>query len=179
MKYLIVVDMQNDFIDGALGTKEAEAIVDNVCKKINDLKEQGYEVIATSDTHFSDEDEYEEKRYSNTQEGKKLPVPHCIKNTEGWEINDKVKEALGDAKVFNKYTFGSEELAVYMKAKEPEEIEILGLCTDICVVSNALLLKAALTETPIRIDQSCCAGVTVESHNAALTTMRMCQIEVY
>ena len=114
----------------------------------------------------------------DTQEGSNLPVPHCIKNTEGWEINEKVKEALGDAKIFNKYTFGSEELAVYMKAKEPEEIEILGLCTDICVVSNALMVKANFYEKTVKVDSSCSAGVTVKSHNEALNTMRMCQIEI-
>jgi nicotinamidase-related amidase len=179
MKYLIVVDMQNDFIDGALGTEEALGIVENVCNKIKELKEKGYEILATRDTHFGEEEADEAKRYMNTQEGSNLPVPHCIYGTPGWEIAEKVKEAMGDVKVFDKYTFGSEELAHYMKAVQPEEIELLGLCTDICVVSNALMIKAFLPEVPMRIAADCCAGVTVESHNAALKTMSMCQIQVY
>ncbi|MBE5956029.1 MAG: cysteine hydrolase [Lachnospiraceae bacterium] len=179
MKYLIVVDMQNDFIDGALGTQEAQGIVQNVCNKIKELKEKGYEIIATRDTHFGADDADESKRYMNTQEGSKLPVPHCIYGTSGWEIADPVKAAIGDAKVFDKYTFGSEELAHYMKSVNPEEIELLGLCTDICVVSNALMIKAFLPEIPMKIAADCCAGVTVESHNAALKTMSMCQVEIY
>ena len=178
MKYLIVVDMQNDFIDGALGTPEAQGILENVCSKIRELKEQGYEIIATRDTHFGEEEE-EAKRYMNTQEGKKLPVPHCIYGTHGWEIAEDIKEAMGDVKVFDKYTFGSEDLAHYMKSVQPEEIELLGLCTDICVVSNALMIKAFLPEVPMKVAADCCAGVTVESHEAALKTMAMCQIEVY
>lgn len=176
MKYLIVVDMQNDFIDGALGTREAEAIVPHVCEKIKILKEKGYEIIATRDTHYSEEEPEIEKRYSHTQEGRNLPVPHCIYGTRGWEVADEVQRAMGDVRFFDKNTFGSEELARYVKSGDPEEIELLGLCTDICVVSNALLLKAFLPEVPIRISAKCCAGVTVESHEAALNTMRMCQI---
>ena len=179
MKYLVVVDMQNDFIDGALGTAEAQAIVDSVCDKIKEYKEAGYGIVATRDTHFSDEDEQKERRYSNTQEGRNLPVPHCLKGTQGWEIHDKVKAAMGEVPVFDKLTFGSEELASYMKEVQPEEVELLGLCTDICVVSNALLIKAALPEVPMKISRNCCAGVTVESHEAALKTMTMCQITVY
>ena len=179
MKYLVVVDMQNDFIDGALGTAEAQGIVDNVCDKIKELKNQGYEVIATRDTHFGEEDSDESRRYMNTQEGSKLPVPHCIYGTKGWEIADRIKEAMGDVKVFDKYTFGSEELAHYMKSVQAEEIELLGICTDICVVSNALMIKAFLPEVPMKVSADCCAGVTVESHQAALKTMSMCQVEVY
>ena len=179
MKYLIVVDMQNDFIDGALGTPEAQGIVENVCNKIKELNEQGYEIIATRDTHFGEEDADEAKRYMNTQEGSKLPVPHCIYGTPGWEIADRIKAVMGDVKVFDKYTFGSEELAHYMKSVQPEEIELLGLCTDICVVSNALMIKAFLPEVPMKVAADCCAGVTVESHQAALKTMSMCQVEVY
>ena len=179
MKYLVVVDMQNDFIDGALGTPEAQNIVDNVCSKIIELKGKGYEVIATRDTHFDEKEADINKRYMNTQEGSKLPVPHCIYGTPGWKIADRVSEAMGEVKVFDKYTFGSEDLAYYMKSVQPEEIEFLGLCTDICVVSNALIVKAFLPEVPMKIAANCCAGVTVESHNAALKTMAMCQIEVY
>ena len=179
MKYLIVVDMQNDFIDGALGTTEAQGIVENVCSKIKELKSQGYEIIATRDTHFGEDDSDESRRYMNTQEGSKLPVPHCIYGTKGWQIADSVQEAMGDVKVFDKYTFGSEELAHYMKSVQPEAIELLGICTDICVVSNALMIKAFLPEVPMKIAADCCAGVTVESHQAALQTMSMCQVEVY
>ena len=172
-KVLIVVDMQNDFIDGALGTKEAQAIVGNVVKKIRDY--EGHLVIATKDTHGED--------YLNTSEGRHLPVPHCIKGTKGWEIRDEIAEELknADAKVIEKPTFGSEQLAEYlgeMAQKEELEIELAGLCTDICVVSNALLLKAKMPESVIKINADCCAGVTVESHEAALLTMKMCQIEI-
>lgn len=172
-KVLIVVDMQNDFIDGALGTKEAQAIVDNVVKRIKDYED--HTVIATKDTHGED--------YLNTSEGKHLPVPHCIKGTKGWEIRDEVAEELKktDAKVIEKPTFGSEQLAEYlgeMAQKEELEMELVGLCTDICVVSNVLLLKAKMPESVIKVKEDCCAGVTVESHKAALLTMKMCQIEI-
>lgn len=169
---LIVVDMQKDFVDGALGSKEAVAIVDNVVKKI-----EGFDgdIIVTYDTH--------EKEYMQTQEGRKLPVPHCIRDTEGWALDKKVQQALDKKEYYplEKPTFGSTALPLYIKEKygsEEIEIELIGLCTDICVVSNALLLKASLLETEISVDSSCCAGVTVESHNAALTTMKMCQINV-
>ena len=173
-KILIVVDMQNDFIDGSLGTPEAEAIVDNVVAKINTYTKDC--VYATRDTHQDD--------YLMTQEGEKLPIVHCIEGTHGWEINDKVKEALGTAVVMNKPTFGSLQLADLMMMEffgheQSEcEVELVGLCTDICVVSNAMILKARLPEAKISVDASCCAGVTPESHEAALKTMQMCQIEV-
>ena len=172
MKILIVVDMQNDFIDGALGTKEAVAIVDNVVEKINN---HNGEIIVTYDTHFDN--------YMQTQEGKNLPVPHCIKGTDGWQLDSKVQSALNnkDYRIIEKLTFGSTELPEYIKQNynvDDIEIELIGLCTDICVVSNALLLKANLLETKIIVDAKCCAGVTVDSHNAALTTMKMCQINV-
>jgi len=171
-KVLIVVDMQKDFVDGALGTKEAVVIVDNVVKKI-----EGFDgdIIVTYDTH--------PETYMETQEGKNLPVPHCIKGTDGWKLDAKVQAAVDkkDFKVIEKPTFGSTELPEYMKANyNPAEIEIelIGLCTDICVVSNALLLKANFLETKVSVDASCCAGVTPESHQAALTTMKMCQVHV-
>lgn len=168
-KVLIVVDMQKDFIDGALGTKEAEAIVDNVEMKI---KEFAGEVIFTRDTHFDN--------YSETQEGRKLPVPHCIKETEGWEINERLEKLrIPEMKVFDKITFGSVELAEYLKSdKELESVTLIGLCTDICVISNALLIKAFLPEVDITVDEKCCAGVTPESHENALKAMKMCQINV-
>ena len=170
MKYLIVVDMQNDFITGSLGTKEAEAILPKVIEKVKAFDGR---VIYTKDTHRSD--------YLCTQEGKNLPVEHCIRDTHGWEIREDIAEMMPAAKIVDKPTFGSVELAAMLKEeneKEELELELIGLCTDICVVSNALLLKASMPEITIRVDSSCCAGVTPESHEAALTTMRMCQIEV-
>lgn len=171
-KLLIVVDMQKDFVDGALGTAEAVAIVDNVVSKIENYEG---DIIATYDTH--------PENYMETQEGRNLPVPHCIKGTDGWKLDSKVQAAL-DKKGFTaieKPTFGSVDLPEYIKANyDPAEIEIelIGLCTDICVVSNALLMKANFLETKVSVDASCCAGVTVESHNAALLTMKMCQVNV-
>ncbi len=170
-KLLIVVDMQNDFIDGALGTKEAVAIVPNVVKKIN---EWDGDIIATRDTHTND--------YMNTREGKHLPIPHCIKNTPGHKINDDVTEALMnsdvDVAVIDKITFGSINLPKMVIAGKYDYVELIGLCTDICVVSNAMLIKAALPEIDVAVDATCCAGVTPDTHNAALTTMKMCQINV-
>lgn len=170
MKVLVVVDMQNDFIDGALGTKEAVSIVKNVAKKIS-----GYEdmVIYTRDTHSND--------YLDRQEGRNLPVKHCILGTDGWQISKELPVA-EDAVIFDKPAFGSKELGLFLKNLNEEEIideiELVGLCTDICVISNALLIKAFLPETQIVVDASCCAGVTVESHLNALSAMKMCQIKV-
>ena len=168
-KLLIVIDMQNDFIDGSLGTPEAEAIVDAVKDKIRSYPAR--DIFATMDTHGPD--------YLSTQEGRNLPVEHCIKGTEGWRIRPDIAELLTEAAVFEKPTFGSVRLADAVKGIEDlEEIELVGLCTDICVVSNALLLKATLPEVKICVDSRCCAGVTPEKHLAALETMRSCQIEV-
>ena len=164
-KTLIVVDMQNDFIDGALGTKEAVAIVPNVKKKIQEYAANGAEIIYTRDTHTED--------YMNTNEGKNLPVPHCIKGTKGWEIADGLY--VENCKIVDKPTFGYIGWADY----QFEEVELIGLCTDICVVSNALMIKALFPEIEVSVDASCCAGVTPQSHEAALTTMKMCQIKVY
>lgn len=168
-RVLVVVDMQNDFIDGALGTKEAVGIAENVRKKI---KEFDGEVVFTRDTHYED--------YSQTQEGRNLPVPHCMKGTDGWNIRAELEELRIDKmKVFDKRTFGSKELAEYLaENKELEEITLIGLCTDICVISNALLIKAFLPETEIKVDEKCCAGVTVQSHKNALEAMKMCQITI-
>ena len=172
-KVLVVIDMQNDFIDGALGTEQAVKIVGNVVEKIREY--EGRTVFATRDTH--------EENYLETAEGRHLPVPHCIRGTEGWEIRTEIAEALAkaDAQVIDKPTFGSEVLARKLqKMAEQEElsIELAGLCTDICVVSNALLIKAKLPETPLKVDGACCAGVTAKSHEAALLTMSMCQVDV-
>ena len=174
-KFLIVVDMQKDFIDGSLGTKEAQAIVPAVAERIRTLKNEGYAVIATLDTH--------EENYLDTREGKFLPVRHCIRGTEGWRIQKEVREALGDIAVLvEKPTFGSVRLPdIVREMSGPEgpcEIELLGLCTDICVVSNAMLLKAAFPETDFTVHADCCAGVTPDKHEAALETMRSCQITV-
>lgn len=170
-KILIVVDMQKDFVDGALGTAEAVAIVPAVVEKIKEYKKE--DIFVTRDTH--------QKDYLSTQEGRNLPVEHCIEGTPGWELDSKVAEAVSGAEVVNKPTFGSTALVDMVKKiaeKEDISIELIGLCTDICIVSNALLLKAAMPEVEIGVDASCCAGVTPEKHNAALETMRSCQIMV-
>jgi len=167
---LIVVDMQNDFIDGALGTPEAVAIVPNVKKKI-----EGFDgrVLFTRDTHFDD--------YLETQEGKNLPVKHCIKGTEGWQIRSEL-DALRKNDAIDKLTFGSSELgSMLLKLDEEEKIDsitVIGLCTDICVISNVMIAKAFLPEVPIIVDAKCCAGVSVETHENALKAMEVCQVEV-
>ncbi len=168
-KLLAVIDMQNDFIDGALGTAEAVAIVDAVSAKVAEMRAEGAEIIFTRDTHHED--------YLTTNEGKKLPVEHCIKDTFGWQISDKLDTT--GAKIINKPTFGSYELAEYAaELAELDEIILIGLCTDICVISNAMLLKAKLPETKISVISSCCAGVTPQSHINAIEAMKMCQIDV-
>ena len=170
-KLLIVIDMQNDFIDGTLGTKEAEAIVEAVKDKVRSYP--AADVIATMDTHG--------ENYMETQEGQNLPVMHCIKGTDGWRIRPDIAELLTGAKIYEKPTFGSTAMANDLKAvseKEEIELELIGLCTDICVISNALLLKAVMPEVKIFVDASCCAGVTPEKHLAALEAMRSCQIHV-
>ena len=168
-KILIVVDMQKDFVDGSLGTKEAEAIVDAAVEKVRGFDGR---VIFTRDTHHAD--------YLETQEGKNLPVPHCIEGTEGWEIVPALRPFAEGAEVYDKGTFGSTRLArdLAANADRIDSIELIGLCTDICVASNALLLKAFMPEVPIRVDSACCAGVTPEKHLAALETLRSCQVGV-
>lgn len=167
---LIVVDMQNDFIDGALGTKEAVAIVPAVKKKIQEFDGK---VLFTRDTHF--------KNYMETQEGKNLPVPHCIKGTNGWQIRPEL-DALRVGEPIDKITFGSEQLGALLveehKKEEIGSITLIGLCTDICVISNAMIVKAFLPEVPVIVDAACCAGVTLESHKNALSAMKTCQIAV-
>ena len=170
-RYLVVIDMQKDFIDGALGSEMAQGIVPQVIKRIGEYKPD--HIYATRDTHFAN--------YQDTLEGKKLPVVHCVKETDGWQIDERVAAAMPKARIFDKYTFGSEELAEEMyrlSLRDEMESELAGLCTDICVVSNALLLRAKLPGTVIKVDPSCCAGVTKESHKAALKTMKMCQIDL-
>lgn len=169
MKILAVIDMQNDFIDGALGTAEAVAIVPDVSRKIEEFKAAGYDVVFTRDTHGED--------YLSTMEGKKLPVVHCVRGTHGWEISDKLDTT--GCSIINKPTFGSYELAEFAAADpRVDEIVVVGLCTDICVISNAMLLKARLPEVKITVIEGCCAGVTPESHRNALEAMKMCHIDV-
>lgn len=179
MKVLVVVDMQNDFIDGSLGTKEAQAIVPNVKKKIETAIQNNDLIIYTRDTHYSS--------YLDSREGKKLPVEHCVFNKEGWQIPNELLPPFTyeNAYIFNKHTFGYKKLGDKIRriindmGRRCEAIELVGLCTDICVVSNALLLKAEFyEECEISVDATCCAGVTPETHEAALKTMEMCQINV-
>lgn len=169
-KVLVVVDMQNDFIDGALGTKEAVSIVPAVKKKIEEFDGR---VIFTRDTH--------EVNYLETQEGKNLPVEHCIRGTYGWEIRKELEE-LRKTEAIDKVTFGSSELGellLKMDAEEKiEDLTFIGLCTDICVISNVMIAKAFLPEVPITVDAKCCAGVSVESHENALNAMAVCQVKI-
>ena len=163
-KTLIVVDMQNDFIHMALGTPEAVAIVPRVKAKIQACRDAGYEIIYTRDTHGPE--------YLSTPEGKKLPVEHCIRGSKGWDIADGLY--VPGCKIINKPNFGWP----HWDQEVLEDVELIGLCTDICVVSNALIIKATFPDATVKVDKSCCAGVTPESHEAALTTMQMCQIDI-
>lgn len=170
-EFLIVVDMQNDFVNGALGSADAVDIVPRVCEVIRDFKG---EVIYTRDTHTDG--------YLETNEGKNLPVVHCVKDTHGWELNPDVASLAGGAKIIDKPTFGSFELCEYLAKRDEktriDRITLVGLCTDICVLSNAIMLKAALPEAEIRVDASACAGVSVSAHRAALASMKSCQIKI-
>ena len=167
MKILVVVDMQNDFINGALGTPEAAAIVPYVKEVIQNFNGK---VLFTRDTHFAN--------YLNTQEGKNLPVPHCVKGTPGWEIHPEL-DALRATEPIDKLTFGSSTLPEILKNEDHiESITFIGLCTDICVISNVMLTKAFFPEIPIFVDAKACAGVTVDSHKNALAAMKMCQVNV-
>lgn len=172
-KLLIVVDMQNDFVDGALGTSEARAAVPAVVRKIQEYQAAGNPIVLTMDSH--------PEHYLETQEGKNLPIPHCIRGTRGWELFPAISEAVAgrDYKIYEKITFASAKLGEDVKNglyDEVAEIELVGLCTDICVVSNALMIKGLRPELPLRVDAACCAGVTPETHRAALSVMKMCQV---
>lgn len=164
---LIVVDMQNDFITGALGTREAQAILPDVTALVS-----GWDgpVAFTRDTHTPD--------YLNTQEGRNLPVPHCIRDTPGWQIADPLRPFAEQAAVFDKPSFGSPELAAWCREQAPDTITLCGVCTGICVISNALLVKAALPETPVRVIAHCCACVIPQSHDTALAAMKLCQVAI-
>ncbi len=167
-KYLLVIDVQKDFVDGALGTKEAVAIIPRVKEKIAEYRKNGDKIIFTRDTHQSD--------YMNTNEGKYLPVEHCVENTPGWEIYEGISTE--NTEIINKPTFGYLGWKDYIEECAELSIELIGLCTDICVVSNALILKALFPEATVKVDSSACAAVTPETHEAALETMKMCQIEI-
>lgn len=166
-KLLIVVDMQKDFIDGSLGTAEAVKIVPSVTEVINNFDG---DVVFTLDTHSA--------IYLETQEGKNLPVPHCIKGTDGWRLDSKIEPLSLGRRIFEKPTFGSVELAEFVANNDYTDITLIGLCTDICVLSNAMLIKAFLPEVKVSVIESCCAGVTPESHKNALSAMKMCQIHI-
>lgn len=178
MDVLVVVDMQNDFVSGALGTAEAREIVPHVVGRVVAGLNRGEEVLFTRDTH--------EAGYLDTQEGRKLPVPHCVRGTEGWEVIEQLREYA--AHPIDKPTFGSRYLGALLKARDEdlkkqgktgvEKVTLVGLCTDICVISNAMLIKAFLPEAEIAVDAKCCAGVTPESHRNALEAMKVCQIAV-
>lgn len=167
-RLLVVVDMQKDFVDGALGSPEAQAIVPHVLDKIKAYQDAGDEVVFTLDTHFDD--------YTDTMEGKKLPVVHCVKGTPGWELIPELRGISGTR--FEKHTFGSRELADYAARGRYDFVELVGLCTDICVISNAMLIKAAVPDTSIQVDGACCVGVTPQSHHNALSAMGMCHIDI-
>ena len=184
-KILVCVDLQNDFIDGALGSAEAQAIVPNVVEKIKNIDKTNTLVLFTKDTHYED--------YLDTLEGKMLPVKHCIENTPGWAINKEISsvvdyvnghmmfssEKIIRSRVY-KNTFGSDDLREFLVAHKDsiEEVELCGLCTDICLISNALMARQALPNTRIIVDASCCAGTTPKRHQAALEVMKSCQIEI-
>lgn len=171
-RILVVVDMQKDFLTGALRNEDAIAIIPAVVEKVKNFEGK---IIFTRDTHCDN--------YLETQEGRKLPVAHCIKETEGWEIIDELSEYTEGASIYNKATFGSLRLAQDLKAMNEinavDSVEVIGVCTDICVISNAMLIKAAMPEVTIMVDSSCCAGVTKEAHETALNAMKAVQIEVY
>lgn len=167
-KLLVVVDMQNDFIDGSLGTPNAQGIVASVAKVIGAYASRGDDIVFTRDTHHED--------YLHTQEGKKLPVLHCIEGSHGWQICDKLNTK--GHTILNKPTFGSKELGKLVVELAPDSVELVGLCTDICVISNAMIIKAFCPELSISVKESCCAGVTPQSHENALMAMRVCQIDI-
>lgn len=168
-KTLVVIDMQHDFIDGALGTAEAVAIVPKVREKVEKYIAEGNNVIFTRDTHFED--------YLETQEGKKLPVKHCLWRTPGWCIHKDIPSQYGVA-IIDKQTFGFDDWSAYCDILDVEHIEVCGVCSDICVISNVLAIKASYPDAEVTVDASCCAGTTHENHKAALQVMKCCQVNV-
>ena len=174
MKILLVIDMQKDFVDGALGTPEAVAIVPNVKARIEQALKDDERIIFTRDTHT--------EQYLQTQEGRKLPVPHCIKGSDGWQITEQLRPFAEQLRVIDKPGFGSIDLCRFLWERSQfmpiESITLVGLCTDVCIISNAMLLKATMPETDIFVEAACCAGITPESHLNALEAMKMCQIDI-
>lgn len=169
MKVLVVVDMQNDFIDGTLGTSEAVKIIDFASVKIDTYIQNGDMVVYTQDTH--------DDLYLSTLEGKKLPIIHCVRGTSGWNISEKIYRE--SCPIIEKNSFGSLDVATYLKTLEnTESIEFIGLCTDVCIISNVLITKAKMPEIPIIVDASCCAGSTIQGHQSALCAMKSCQIDI-
>lgn len=172
-KALLVIDMQVDFVTGALANEEAQKIIGSIREKIETYRKAGYPVFFTRDTHG--------ENYMETQEGRLLPVPHCIKGSEGWQIVEELRDCAGEEDVLDKPAFGCLELPNWLQDKlgqAPNEIELIGVCTDICVISNAMILKAAFPETTVKVDGSCCAGVSPQSHETALSAMKACQVVV-
>lgn len=170
-KALVVIDMQNDFITGVLGNEECRTVVPQVVKRVQEATADGIDIIFSQDTH--------QENYLSTQEGRKLPVPHCIQNTEGWKIIPELAEtAVQKGIVFTKETFGSSAIAEYIKEQHYDEVELIGVCTDICVISNAMVIKAFVPEAEIAVNESCCAGVTPQSHQTAIEAMKACQINI-
>lgn len=178
MKFLVIIDMQNDFVTGSLKNESAQKIVDGIARKIKQYKEQSYQIIATLDTHYANS-------YSESQEGKRLPVAHCIYNTEGWDLYPTIGQAIQESNgwTFSKPSFGSLELTKFIQNiagnfNQVEEIELCGTCTGICVISNAMILKAAFPEARIVVDSENCACLTPETHKTALKAMELCQIDI-
>ncbi|MDE5679617.1 MAG: cysteine hydrolase [Lachnospiraceae bacterium] len=170
-KALVVIDMQNDFITGVLGNDECRAVVPQVVKRVQEAIEDGRDIIFSQDTH--------QENYLSTQEGRKLPVLHCVQNTDGWKIISELAEiAIQRGIVFTKETFGSRAIAEYIKEHNYDEVELVGVCTDICVISNAMIIKAFAPESEIFVNESCCAGVTPQSHKTAIEAMKSCQITI-
>lgn len=170
-KALVIIDMQNDFIYGVLGNDECRAIVPEVVKRVQRAVDDNTDIIFTQDTHQED--------YLSTQEGRKLPVSHCIRHTDGWKIIPELAEAAEQRGIiFTKETFGSRAMAEYIREHDYEEIELIGVCTDICVISNAMTIKAFAPELEISVNESCCAGVTPQSHRTAVEAMKACQINI-
>lgn len=170
-KVLVVIDMQNDFITGVLGNSECRAVVPHVVKRVQEAVNDHTDLLFSQDTH--------QENYLSTQEGRKLPIPHCIENTDGWNIIPELEEtAEQKGIVFKKETFGSRDIAEYVKAHGYEEVELIGVCTDICVISNAMTIKSFVPEAEISVNEACCAGVTPQSHRTAVEAMKACQINL-
>lgn len=167
-KLLVVVDMQKDFIDGALGTKEAQGILPAVRERISLARGSGERIVFTRDTH--------EQNYLSTQEGKLLPVVHCVRGTDGWQLAEGLCAA--GERIFDKPAFGSPELAVYVREEGFSQVELIGVCTDICVISNAILIKSFCPETQVSVRADCCAGATPRGHETALSAMAVCQVNI-